>query len=125
MALNSFSKKDRLCNSKRIKTLFSEGERFFEFPFKAIWLEDTNSSVPLKLAISVPKKRVAKASDRNRIKRLIRESFRSQRLSILTTLGQKNKSINLMLVYTFTSILSLADIEDKINVTLQRLADEV
>ena len=30
-----------------------------------------------------------------------------------------------MLVYTLPSILSFAEIEDKISVTLQRLADEV
>lgn len=125
MAFYSFPKKDRLCNSKRIETLFSEGERFFEFPFKALWLEDPKSTVPLKLAISVPKKRVAKATDRNHIKRLVREAFRIQKLQLIDVLNQKNKKVNLMLVYSFTSILSLSDIEDKISVTLRRLADEV
>lgn len=125
MALYSFSKKDRLCNSKQVETLFVEGERFFEFPFKVIWLEDNNANTTLKIAISVPKKKIPRATDRNRIKRLIRETYRSQKLDILDVLNQKNKKINLMLVYTLTSILSLSDMEDKISVTLQRLADEV
>ena len=73
----------------------------------------------------MPKKKIPRATDRNRIKRLIRETYRSQKLDILDVLNQKNKKINLMLVYTLTSILSLSDMEDKISVTLQRLADEV
>jgi len=56
---------------------------------------------------------------------LIREAYRTQKPSLLNSLQQKNKSINLMLVYTLPSILSFTEIEDKISVTLQRLANEV
>jgi ribonuclease P protein component len=125
MASHRFSKVDRLCSSRRIESLFLQGERFYEFPFKAIWQEDNTLETALKIAVSVPKKRLPKASQRNHVKRLIREAYRTQKPSLLNSLQQKNKSINLMLVYTLPSILSFTEIEDKISVTLQRLANEV
>ena len=125
MASQHFLKEDRLCSSRRIETLFSEGERLYEFPFKAIWQEDDTLRSTVKLAISVPKKRLSKASQRNHIKRLVREAYRKQKSILTEKLLQENKSINLMLVYTLPSILSFTEIEDKISVTLQRLADEV
>mgnify|MGYP003333621134 FL=1 len=125
MASQHFSKEDRLCSSLRIETLFSEGERLYEFPFKAIWQEDDTLQSTVKVAISVPKKRLSKASQRNHIKRLVREAYRKQKALLVEKLLQENKSINLMLVYTLPSILSFTEIEDKISVTLQRLADEV
>lgn len=125
MASHRFSKVDRLCSSRRIESLFLEGERFYEFPFKAIWQEDNTLETALKIAVSVPKKRLPKASQRNHVKRLIREAYRTQKPSLLNSLQQKNKSINLMLVYTLPSILSFTEIEDKISVTLQRLAEQI
>tara|TARA_B100001057_G_scaffold377799_1_gene383082 strand:- start:177 stop:554 length:378 start_codon:yes stop_codon:yes gene_type:complete len=125
MASQHFSKEDRLCSSFRIQTLFSEGDKLYEFPFKAIWHEVDNLQSTVKVAISVPKKRLSKASQRNHIKRLVREAYRKQKSLLVEKLLQENKSINLMLVYTLPSILPFTEIEDKISVTLQRLADEV
>ncbi|MBF44886.1 MAG: ribonuclease P protein component [Flavobacteriales bacterium] len=125
MASQCFSKKDRLYKSSRIKNLFLEGERLYESPFKVIWTEVEPLDSLLKVAISVPKKRLPKAIQRNQVKRLVREAFRKQKSSLIEQLQVKNKSIILMLIYTLPVILSFAEIEDKISVTLQRLADEV
>ena len=125
MASQCFSKKDRLYKSSRIKNLFLEGERLYESPFKVIWTEVEPLDSLLKVAISVPKKRLPKAIQRNQVKRLVREAFRKQKSSLIEQLQVKNKSIMLMLIYTLPVILSFAEIEDKISVTLQRLADEV
>ena len=125
MASQHFSKKDRLCSSRRIETLFLEGDRLYEFPFKAIWHEIDDLQSTVKVAISVPKKRLSMASQRNHTKRLVREAYRKKKFLLEEKLLQQNKSINLMLVYTLPSILSFTEIEDKISVTLQRLADEV
>ncbi len=120
-----FSKDDRLCSSRRIETLFSEGKRLYELPFQVIWQQDDTLQSTVKAAIIVPKKKLSKASQRNHIKRLVREAYRKQNIFLVEKLLQENKSINLILVYTLPSILSFNDIENKISVTLQRLADEV
>ena len=125
MVSQQLSKKDRLFCSRKIEALFSEGQRLYEFPFNAIWKKDDTLQSTLKVAISIPKKKLSKASQRNHVKRLVREAYRKQNSILVEKLLQENKSINLMLVYTLSSILSYNEIEDKISVTLQRLADEV
>lgn len=125
MALFSFSKKERLKNKVEIESLFSEGNRFFEYPFNVIWKVDSNSDSTLKMAVSVPKKKIPNATDRNKIKRLVREAFRKNKTIIQQPLEAKNVKLHLMLVYSQSNIMSMSEIEDKISVTLQRLADEV
>ena len=125
MASQCFSKKDRLYKSSRIENLFLEGERLYEPPFKVIWNEVDPLDSILKVAISVPKKKLPKAIQRNHVKRLVREAFRKQKSSLIEKLQAKNKSIILMLIDALPVILSFAEVEDKISVTLQRLADQV
>ena len=125
MLSNCFSKKDRLCGSLEIKSLFLTGDKMYEYPFQVLWKENYNSQSPLKIAISIPKKKVSKACKRNQIKRLVREAYRKKKFVLVEKLLKKNKSMNLMLVYTLPSILSFTDIEDKISVTLQRLVEEI
>lgn len=125
MALFSFSKKERLKNKIEIESLFSEGNRFFEYPFNVIWKLDSNSDYTLKMAVSVPKKKIPNATDRNKIKRLVREAFRINKTIIQQPLEAKNVKLHLMLVYSQSSIISMSEIEDKISVTLQRLAEQI
>ena len=125
MLSNCFSKKERLCDSLEIKTLFLKGDKMYEYPFQVLWKENYNSQSPLKIAISIPKKKVSNASKRNHIKRFIREAYRKKKFVLLEKLLKKNKSMNLMLVYTLPSILSSTEIEDKISVTLQRLVEKI
>ena len=125
MALFSFSKKERLKNKIEIESLFSEGNRFFEYPFNVIWKLDSNSDSNLKMAVSVPKKKIPNATDRNKIKRLVREAFRKNKTIVQQPLEAKDVKLHLMLIYSQSNIMSMSEIEDKISVTLQRLADEV
>ena len=125
MLSNCFSKKDRLCGSFEIKSLILTGDKMYEYPFQVLWKENYNSQSPLKIAISVPKKKVSNASKRNQIKRLIREAYRKKKFVLVEKLLKKNKSMNLMLIYTLPSILSFTEIEDKISLTLQRLVEEI
>ena len=125
MALFSFSKKERLKNKQDIESLFSEGDRLFEYPFNVIWKTDSTSDSVLKMAVSVPKKKIPNATDRNKIKRLVREGFRKNKILLREALEAKNVKLHLMLVYSQSNIMSMTELEDKISVTLQRLAEQI
>ena len=73
----TFSKTERLTGTKRIDSLFKQGESFISYPLRVIYLIHEQTTVSAcSILVSVPKKRIKKAVHRNRIKRLIRESYR-------------------------------------------------
>ena len=98
--MQKFSKSERLCSRKSIDNLISCGNRLFCYPFRLVWLEsETGSPFPVKLAISVPRKKFKKAVTRNRIKRLIRESYRLNKSLLYEKLNEKKREMDILLIY--------------------------
>ena len=75
--------------------------------------------------IAVPKTKVAKSTDRNRIKRYIREAYRTNKLNLYSKLNHKNKSINLAIIYQKEAVKNFNQIEKKIKLLLRRLTNEI
>ena len=73
----SFPKEEKLKSKKLINQLFAEGESVSSFPIKLIYLQaELPSDVSIQAGVTVPKKNFKSAVKRNRIKRLLRESYR-------------------------------------------------
>lgn len=99
----SLTKNERLKSKKEIDALFLSGEAFFVYPFKVCYqVIDTRLALtcPMRVGVSVPKRIFKKAHDRNRIKRLIRESYRLQKSTLLAHLKAQELNLNLMIIYT-------------------------
>ena len=79
---NTFSKAERLCNYHRVNKLFREAKVLKKYPLKLLYTPIESSTQPTQLLISVPKRLMKKAVDRNRMKRLIRESYRLQKMML-------------------------------------------
>lgn len=118
----TFTKEERLHSKKQIEQLFNEGDSFFVYPFKVIFLatENEESRFP-QILISVSKKNFKRAVDRNKIKRLIREAYRKNKTHLINTLNNNQTSLMIGLIYTAKTLLSYAEIERKIILILQRL----
>ncbi len=123
MASNTFKKAEHLTNKKIISNLFEKGRSFNCQPFKLIWLLSTEKNT-VKLGISVPKRSFAKAVDRNLLKRRIREAYRKNKHGLYEILEKKNLSIDVMLIYLSKEILLYKEIEVKMLVSLQKLAEQ-
>ena len=72
----TFPKKEKLKSKKLIAQVFAEGKAVSNFPIKLIYLPCTLENTPLKVGVTVAKRNFKSAVDRNRIKRLLRESYR-------------------------------------------------
>lgn len=121
----SFRKAERLCSRKEISELFTSGNGFNVRPFRVVWLrasEDAPSH--LRVVMSVPKRKLRKAVDRNLIKRRMREAYRKHKAELITLLESRDRNVNLMLVYQSAELMKYREIEEKIVLILQRLKAE-
>ncbi len=121
--MQTFSKNERLCSKPLIDQLIQKGNSFNGFPFKVIWMEIQESSAPVKIVISVPKRNFKRAVDRNRIKRLIREAYRKNKQPLIERI--ENKKIVMLLVYTSKTFIDYVQTEEKIKNVLNRLSNEI
>lgn len=125
-SMQTFRKKERLCNFTSINTLFAKGHSFFIHPLKVIWLETTtNTDSPVQLLISAPKRNFKRAVDRNLIKRQIRESFRRNKEELYTCLGSDNRKCLLAIVFSAKSKVSYTELDAALNLALKRLVNEL
>jgi len=93
---DTFKKEEKLKSKKLIEQLFIEGKKLKSFPLLLVYLQVPHTSdYKIQAGFSVPKRRFKRAVDRNRIKRLVRESYRLQknRLQELYTDKEKEKYI--------------------------------
>ena len=109
---NTFKKQEKLKKSKLISQLFAEGNSLTEFPIKLIYLQkDHNSPFKIQAGVSVPKRNFAKAVDRNRIKRLLREVYRKNKYLIYES--EHTKKHIFMFIYLGKRELDYSVIEEK------------
>ena len=119
----TFSKKERLCSKKDIDHLFQSGSSFFVHPYRVLYqvLDIDAGSTPVKVLIQASKKKQTLAVDRNRIKRFTREVYRLKKGPLLKHLQEKNKGINLALVYASNDIMKFDQVSSKIELLLNAL----
>ena len=89
----TYTKKEKLKSKKLIDLLFTEGKSVSAYPLRLVYLQTTfNDEAQIKTGVSVSKRNFKTAVDRNRIKRLMRESYR---------LNQANYFNNITTQYAF------------------------
>ena len=120
-----FPKNQKLCSSKTIEKLFQTGKSTSEKPFRAVWNLDGNNGSYLKVLIIVSKKRLKLATERNIIKRRVKEAYRLQKKELELFLKTSNKRLNLAIIYQEEKILNYKLLEQKITLLLNHLIKEL
>jgi ribonuclease P protein component len=119
---NTFHKTERLSGKKTFEALVRHGEEFYQFPFRVKWMfSEAEMPYPAQIAFGVPKRTFKKAVTRNRIKRLLRESYRTNKHFFYDQLKAKNVKVRALFIFTHKEPLELKETEAKIILTLQRL----
>lgn len=121
---NSFKKSERLCKTIEIDVLFAKGKSFREYPLVVYYkINENEAGEPVKVFITVPKKRISKAVKRNLLKRRIREAYRKRKKELLNLCISKNICINIAIIYSCNKIESYNILEQKIVLSLQKIID--
>ena len=121
-------KSQRIYKKKAVQTLFEEGKGFSFYPFRVIVhlydAENQGDALP-RVLVSVSKKRFHHAFKRNRVKRLIRESWRKNKAELMKLCQASNKTLDVALVYNATVILTYQEIEGKMKQVVERLVEKL
>lgn len=94
----TFPKLQHLTGEITIAQLFREGNKFVVFPLRVVVRKVEKEKVPMKVLVSVPKRLFKHATDRNRYKRLIRESFRLNFSELKDNILEKDYSLQMAFV---------------------------
>ena len=77
---NTLGKQERLKSKKLIEKLYTEGNSVKTFPLRMVFVQTAHTSdFPCQIGVSVAKRNFKLAVDRNRLKRLMRETYRLQK----------------------------------------------
>ena len=118
----SYSKIEKLKSRKQIEHLFLKGKSFGFFPLRVFYMvAPVENDFPVKVSVGVSKRHFKKAVDRNRIKRLLREAYRTEKGALHIFLKDKNINIAFFISYTDKVVPELDLIKSKVQLALQRL----
>lgn len=128
MGVNTLSKSERLNSKIAIEKLFSGGAKSFSlFPLRVVFMqtEKKEGASVASLLISVPKKRFKRAVKRNRVKRQIREAYRKNKHLLLNLFEEKEQNLMIAVIYLSDELISSAEVEEKLNSLLVRIAEKI
>ena len=121
-------KSQRIYLKKAVQSLFEEGKGFSLYPFRVVVhlydAENQEDALP-RILVSVSKKRFHHAIKRNRVKRLIRESWRKNKSELIKLCHENNKTLDVALVYNATVIVKYDEMEEKMKKVVERLVEKL
>ncbi len=131
----TLNKRERIKKRKEIECLFKEGMVFNVSPLRVFYffdrdrhseaLEESKEKTFLKVGVGVSKRHFKKAVDRNRIKRLMREAYRLQKLPLQNMLKEKGYSLQVFFIYTGKELPEYLLIKEKIAIVLLQLQQKI
>lgn len=125
MKNNGFDKSQHLCGEITIGQLFREGKAFLVFPLRVVYRvekrEENDKRATVRVLTSVPKKQFKHAVDRNRFKRLIRESYRLQKHSLVEMLDNNGLVVDV----AFTAVHNQLPKFDFLKARMEKILNEL
>ena len=120
---NTFDKSLVLSRQTAIDDLFHGGKRVRNSVFTIIHQKIPFIEVPFQVLVSVPKRKVKKAVNRNYLKRCIREVIRKRKTLLIQTNNSTESTVLYAVVYNSTEKLDFSDIEKHLTHLLNKIQD--
>ena len=127
MAENTFTKTERLCGSRSTDMLFSRGNRSIGvFPIRLVWLVVPESEFKgVRVIISVSKRHFKHAVDRNRVKRQIREFYRTSSSALRDAVTEQGVGLALGFIFTDDKLWATADLVPRLQSSVDKLVEQI
>lgn len=110
----TFAKNEKLTGETTVNELFLKGESFIAYPVRIVWSYEKAEVASLKVLMSVPKKKLKHAVDRNRVKRLLREAYRHHKQALTSIVLEQELQVKVAFVWIPNELIEYAKVERKV-----------
>lgn len=126
MFTHRFPKAEHLCLRNDIDNLFTAGAKALTaFPLRIVYREVIHREGPkVKVLLSVPKRKLRHAVDRNRAKRQLREAYRLNKTILLEALPP-HQGLHLAFMWLSDKPMNSTFVEKKLINLLQRVGEQL
>lgn len=136
----TLGKSEKLRHKTLVDGVFASGETLYEYPLRVSFRilgekeldEAFRDRIPMRIGalqmlITVPKKKLRHAVDRVRMRRLIREAYRLNRLELLDKArgNGKVRTVSMAIIYLHGELSDYATIEKKMKRLLSKIGERL
>jgi ribonuclease P protein component len=105
-------KEIRITSKKQLDLLFMSGDSFIAYPLRVVFTKrDKTPEAEVAILVSVSKRKFKRAVKRNRVKRLIRETFRLNRHALQEALRPLPFSLDVAFLYLKNELPEYPEVE--------------
>lgn len=120
---SKFPKKEKLKSEILIRRVFEDGKSISSYPLKLIYLPiNGHSEAKIQCGVTAPKRNFKSAVKRNRIKRLLRESYRLNKEKIFNNI---EGSFAFLFLYLGKEMPEYEDVEKHMKIILKQFLIKV
>ncbi len=117
----TLQKKERIKSRKLIEELFSKGNSFICHPFRVVYIATAEG---LQMGAGVSARNFKKAADRNRIKRLTKETYRLKKIPLQQHLQAQQKGLAVFFTFIQKEMPGFTTIAAGMDKALKKLIDQ-